>query len=203
MMLIFTVITIVSAVLLFGYCEPTRKKLEGQLEDDCDFFDTKDINTTPGKIYGYNPLKKTIQIPDKETYKIHDFFALQHELGHMVDDKNNTVARWMKVIAFYRLIILPGSYIIGLINGITEAISARFVYIIIAILLCFVIVKLVFIFLYENSANNHALSVCEIYFEDEKMQIIKRFAKYNVMQQYLVTIAFAGLGVIWLFIAVW
>lgn len=203
MLIAFGLIAIISGLLLFAYCEPTRKKIEAQLEEPCDFFETKNINIMQGSFYGYNPLKKAIQIPEKENHALHDFFALQHELGHMEDDKNNVVFGWLKVIGFYRLIVLPGSFIIAIVNVITEAIPEVAIYVNIIILLAFVIFKLVYIFLYENSANRHAFQVCENFFDDEKMQITRRFARYNVMQQYLVTIAFAGLALVWLCVSIW
>lgn len=146
---------------------------------------TSDVTFETGSFYGYNAINKTIRYELKETYTCYDLFGLNHEIGHLRDDKSNQIRFFTVMKAMERLLFLPLYIVLCILKLVNSSWHMWWTQIFLAILLMLAFLQIFFIHKYENSASKYALTEVERY---DEMHVCETFAKLCIKQQMLLEI---------------
>lgn len=148
----------------------------------------KDKNIGYGKLYAYNPISRKVIIENKDTYTLCDYFMLNHEVEHSRDDENRVLYFNMILIAIYRLVYLPMSMILCIVDLHGVFVPKEVRYIFIVILIIFILIKLHYILKHETKASKEAYINLKEEISNNNLRIVFKFALCCIFQQILVTL---------------
>ena len=149
---------------------------------------TNRVSVYYGDVYAYNPMKRYIIAKKKTLYTLSDYFALNHEFAHHIDNQNIGVYRGMILITIYRLVFIPIAILMIILSFAGIRLPHCFLYLYEVLLILCVLSKVIYILTYEIRANKHAYEVVKKELSNKFLKQVRRLIYCVVAQQLIITI---------------